>query len=69
MNELPLDTIIQGDALQVLRTLPSNSIDLTLTSPPFKDEDIGLKRNDSTYRIARPENREAYLDWLEDVLL
>jgi len=64
-----IDTIIQGDCLEVMKGIPDESIDLTLTSPPFKDEDIGLKRNDSTYRIARPENRKAYLDWLEDVLL
>jgi len=35
MNELPLDTIIQGDTLQTLNTLPDNSIDTILTSPPY----------------------------------
>lgn len=29
-----------GDCLEVLKTLPDNSIDIILTSPPFKDEDV-----------------------------
>ncbi len=32
---LPLDTILQGDCTQVMRQLPSNSIDLVLTDPPY----------------------------------
>lgn len=32
---LPLDTIICGDNVQVLRTFPDNCIDLTVTSPPY----------------------------------
>jgi len=35
MNELPLDTILQGDTLQVLKTIPSDSIDTIITSPPY----------------------------------
>lgn len=35
MNKLPLDTIIQGDTLDVLKTLPSDSIDLVFADPPF----------------------------------
>lgn len=31
---LPLDTIICGDALAVLKTLPSDSVDCCVTSPP-----------------------------------
>ena len=34
---LPIDTIICGDALDVLKTLPSNSIDMVVTSPPYDD--------------------------------
>lgn len=30
-----LDTIICGDAVEVLRTFPDNSIDLVVTSPPY----------------------------------
>ena len=32
---LPLNQIIQGDCLEVMRTLPESSIDLIVTSPPY----------------------------------
>jgi site-specific DNA-methyltransferase (adenine-specific) len=35
--ELPLDQIILGDNCDVMRTLPSESIDLVVTSPPYDD--------------------------------
>jgi DNA modification methylase len=34
---LPLDTIICGDNCEVMRLLPSESIDLVVTSPPYDD--------------------------------
>jgi len=34
---LPMDTIIQGDCGEVLKTLPDNCIDLIVTSPPYAD--------------------------------
>jgi len=36
-NKLPLDRIICGDNCEVMRTLPSESIDLVVTSPPYDD--------------------------------
>jgi len=33
---LPLNQIIQGDAMEILPSFPDNSIDLVLTDPPFK---------------------------------
>jgi DNA modification methylase len=30
-----LNKIIQGDALQVLKTLPDESVDCCVTSPPY----------------------------------
>ena len=30
-----LDKIVEGDCLKLLNRLPSNSIDLTLTDPPY----------------------------------
>ena len=36
-RELPLDEIICGDAIDVMRTFPSNSIDLVVTSPPYDE--------------------------------
>lgn len=37
LPSLPLDTIICGDNCEVMRTLPSESIDLVVTSPPYDD--------------------------------
>jgi len=33
--ELPINKIIHGDAIEVLRCFPSNSIDCVITSPPY----------------------------------
>ncbi|HTX19901.1 MAG TPA: hypothetical protein VMG34_14700, partial [Bacteroidota bacterium] len=35
---LPLDSIICGDALQVLRSFPDEFVDLIVTSPPYADK-------------------------------
>jgi DNA modification methylase len=35
MTELPLDTILQGDNLEVLATLPERSVDLVFADPPY----------------------------------
>lgn len=32
---MELDTIIQGDALAVMRTLKDNSVNCVVTSPPY----------------------------------
>jgi site-specific DNA-methyltransferase (adenine-specific) len=37
MPELPLNRIVCGDNCEVMRTLPSESIDLVVTSPPYDD--------------------------------
>jgi len=34
-EELPLNKIICGDAIDVLKKIPSNSVDLVVTSPPY----------------------------------
>src|SRR3989344_2905396 len=36
-NELPLNKIICGDAVEVLKKIHSNSVDLVVTSPPYDD--------------------------------
>src|SRR3990167_8626498 len=36
-GELPLNKILCGDATTVLKTIPSDSIDLVVTSPPYDD--------------------------------
>jgi len=32
---LPINEIIQGDCLEVMQRFPGDSIDLTVTSPPY----------------------------------
>jgi modification methylase len=34
-THLPLDTILPGDCIQVLNTLPENSVDLVFADPPY----------------------------------
>ncbi len=34
-RELPLDTVIQGDCLEVMEALPANSVDLVFADPPY----------------------------------
>jgi DNA modification methylase len=34
-SKIPVNTIIQGNALEVLRTLPDECIDMVVTSPPY----------------------------------
>ena len=36
MNELPLNKIIHGDCLEVLKTLPENSVDSICCDPPYE---------------------------------
>lgn len=35
MADMKINTIIQGDCLEVMKDFPDNSIDLTVTSPPY----------------------------------
>jgi DNA modification methylase len=37
-SSLPLDSIICGDALHILRNIPDHTIDLIVTSPPYADK-------------------------------
>src|SRR3990167_4367779 len=55
--ELPLNKIIQGDCLEVLKTFPDKCVDLVLTDPPYgigvaKQNFLGTKKRKSW--IARP---------------
>lgn len=53
MKELTTN-ILQGDSAEVLKTLPDNSIDLIVTSPPYADQ------RKSTYGGISPDK---YVDW------
>lgn len=53
-GHLPLDSIICGDALQVLRTFPDAFVDLIVTSPPYAD------KRKSSYGGIHPDR---YVQW------
>lgn len=47
--KLPYDTIIQGDCIDILKKLPSNSIDLIFADPPYNMQTEGeLLRTDGS---------------------
>lgn len=67
---LPINQILQGDCKQVLRTLPSASVDLVVTDPPYlghyRDRDGRTLANDDNpaavvgayaelYRVLKPD--------------
>lgn len=56
--ELHLDTIIHGDCVQVLPTLPDNYVDLIITDPPYL-----VTFTDRTNRNIKNDSRNA--TWLE----
>ncbi|WP_278636126.1 DNA-methyltransferase [Capnocytophaga sputigena] len=49
-----ITNILQGDSTEVLKTLPDNSIDLIVTSPPYADQ------RKSTYGGISPDK---YVEW------
>jgi DNA modification methylase len=51
---LPVNTIVQGNALDVLRTFPAGCVDLVMTSPPYADS------RKHSYGGLRPAQ---YVDW------
>jgi site-specific DNA-methyltransferase (adenine-specific)/site-specific DNA-methyltransferase (cytosine-N4-specific) len=49
-----LALVLQGDCREILRGIPSNSVDLIVTSPPYADQRV------ATYGGIKPD---AYVDW------
>jgi site-specific DNA-methyltransferase (adenine-specific) len=46
--DLPINQVIQGDCLEVLKTFPDKSVDLVLTDPPYNvGFDYGEKHDDN----------------------
>jgi site-specific DNA-methyltransferase (adenine-specific) len=58
---LPLDKVIRGDCLPVLRGLPDNSVDVCFADPPFN-----LRKKYTQYDDQRA--LDEYLAWCEDWL-
>ena len=51
---LPIDSVVEGDAKEVLKGLPDHSVDLVFTSPPYGDN------RKSTYKGPKFDE---YVDW------
>jgi site-specific DNA-methyltransferase (adenine-specific) len=63
-----LNQIIEGDCLEVMKELPSESVDLVVTSPPYNignAQHTGNKRH-FAYNDNLPE--ECYQQWQIDIL-
>lgn len=72
MGSLPRNQIIVSDALEALRTLPSESVDSCLTSPPYfrlrdygRDDQLGME----THVDAWADNLHAVLREVQRVLV
>lgn len=55
--------LFQGDCLEVLKTLPDNSVDLLLTDPPYvlntNRDFIGVELDEKYYKIAEERIKNA----------
>ncbi len=60
METLNLDHICLGDAREVLSTLPDNSIDCCVTSPPY----LGLRDYGVAGQLGLERTPEEYIDRL-----
>jgi hypothetical protein len=63
-SELFLDTVAQGDCVELMRQMPVASVDFILTDPPYlvnyRSRDGRVIRNDTDDRWLRPAFAEAY---------
>lgn len=63
MNNIEKNTIINGNSLEVLKSLPDNSIDCCVTSPPY----YALRDYGCDGQIGLEETPEKYIESLCDV--
>ena len=56
--ELPINQILQGDCLKVLKELPKESIDCVVTSPPYH----GLRNYQVEGQIGLEKTLEEYIE-------
>lgn len=57
-KQIAKDVVLQGDCREILKTLPSDSIDLVVTSPPYADQ------RKTTYGGITPAN---YVEWFTPI--
>ena len=64
IQQLPVNTILQGDCIQAMRKMPANSVDFILTDPPYlvnyRDRSGRSIQNDADASWLKPAMREAY---------
>lgn len=63
-QQLPVNTILNGDCIKVMHDLPANSVDFILTDPPYlvnyRDRVGRSIQNDNNSDWLKPAMREAY---------
>ena len=63
-RELPVNEILHGDCIEMMRRMPANAIDLIVTDPPYlvnyRDRDGRSIQNDVDASWLRPAMAEAY---------
>ncbi len=66
---MELNTILHGDALTVLKTLPSESVDCVITSPPYFGLRVYLPEghSDKKFEIGREKSLKEYLDKMLEI--
>lgn len=60
-KKLPINKIICGDSIKIMRKIPDNSIDMTFADPPFN-----LNKKYSNYKDKKSEKK--YIKWCEEWL-
>jgi site-specific DNA-methyltransferase (adenine-specific) len=64
IQQLPVNTILQGDCIQAMRKMPANSVDFILTDPPYqvnyRDRSGRSIQNDADASWLKPAMQEAY---------
>ena len=67
MTAIRPNTIIQDDCLQILKTIPSNSVDAIITDPPYGISYHATRRKDKARWFAKIANDTApFIWWLHD---
>ncbi len=63
-QQLPVNAILHGDCIDVMRNLPANAVDFILTDPPYlvnyRDRDGRTIHNDSNSDWLKPAMAQAY---------
>jgi len=59
---LPLDTIIEGDSLEVMKGWPDNCVDAVVTDPPYGLKFMGKRWDDPGAFVERRPNRDVSFD-------